>query len=283
MLSKREVEMLRVWDRAASVFRHRYLSHGNERFQFKDYAFRAVYGELIRQTIQQLPGRPNVLKTDLWNEGVEEGRRLSDFVHASNGDSILVCTDVSRYVCESANRPRNSDFAVVRATLLASPFRPVFDFIIDPSTVDHMPRNLRRDWMVAEASALKPNGFLLVSFDCRLNLFNELYHRIFTRKLYPEWTLAPSEIRAQLESLGFSIVREHAIFMAGFFWGTHRPIFPLARTLRRPRVFNFLKNMELSNRSRSLSFIAPQYVIVARKLTPGEFDKSARGNALPSA
>jgi hypothetical protein len=119
--------------------------------------------------------------------------------------------------------------------------------------------------LVAEASTLKPNGLLLISFDCRLNLFTELYHRLFTRKVYPEWTLAPSEIRGQLESLGFTIIREHAIFVAGFFWGTHRPVFPLARTLHRHRIFKFLVAIELSKRSRLLSFIAPQYVIVARK------------------
>ena len=120
---------------------------------------------------------------------------------------------------------------------------------------------------MAEASTLKVNGFLLISFDCRLNLFNELYHRLFTRKLYPEWTLTPSEIRTQLQSLGFTIIREHAIFVAGFFWGTHRPIFPLARILHRKRVFEFLTQMELSRHSPFLSFIAPQYVIIARKMT----------------
>jgi len=113
---------------------------------------------------------------------------------------------------------------------------------------------------------LRNKGFLLISFDCRLNLFNELYHRFFTRKMYPEWTLVPSRVRAQLEILGFTIVREHAIFIAGFFWGTHRPLFPFARMLRRRGVFEFLKKMELSKHSRRLSFIAPQYVIVARKV-----------------
>lgn len=119
--------------------------------------------------------------------------------------------------------------------------------------------------MSSEARLLKSGGFLLISFDCRLNLFDELYHRLITRKLYPEWTLAPSEIRAQLHALGFELVREHAIFVAGFFWGTHKPFFPLAGLLRRKRILKVLTEMELSTRSRWLSFVAPQYVIVARK------------------
>lgn len=162
-------------------------------------------------------------------------------------------------------RLRTSDFQPIRATLLAPPFRVAFDLVLDVSTVDHMPENLRRVWFSSEASVLKPGGVLLISFDCRLNLFDELYHRFFTRKFYPEWTLVPSEIRAQLKERGFTIIREHAIFIAGFFWGTHRPIFPLAGLLRRKRVFKLLTEMELSKYSRWLSFVAPQYVIVARK------------------
>jgi len=258
--------MLRVWDRVASHFRDRYLSNGGAAFKFKDFAFREVYGELIVQTVRLLPAHPNILKTDLWNEGVEDGRNLAIFAQTGNNDPNLVCIDLSRYVCESAKTLEKSDFSIVQATLLASPFRPSFDLIIDASTVDHLPEKLRRVWISAEASMLRNKGFLLISFDCRLNLFNELYHRFFTRKMYPEWTLVPSRVRAQLEILGFTIVREHAIFIAGFFWGTHRPLFPFARMLRRRGVFEFLKKMELSKHSRRLSFIAPQYVIVARKV-----------------
>lgn len=257
--------MLRVWDRAAAYFRQRYLTSGQKGFQFKDLAFREVYGELIEQTIRMLPAHPKVLKTDLWNEGVEDGRSLAQYAHPRGSDSGPVCVDISRYVCESASRLRTSDFQPIRATLLAPPFRATFDLVLDVSTVDHMPENLRKVWLSSEASVLKPGGVLLISFDCRLNLFDELYHRLFTRRLYPEWTLVPSEVRAQLIERGFSIIREHAIFIAGFFWGAHRPIFPLAGLLRRKRVFKLFTEMELSKHSRWLSFVAPQYVIVARK------------------
>jgi len=257
--------MLRSWDRVAVRFRRRYLSDGNRRFRFKDYAFRQTYGELIKWTIRLLPAHPRILKTDLWNEGVEDGRSLASYAQTEGNGSGPVCIDISRYVCESANKLNNSDFQPIQATLLAPPFRSAFDLILDVSTVDHMPKNLRTAWISSEASLLKPDGVLLISFDCRLNLANELYHRLFTRNVYPEWTLAPSEVRAQLKALGFSMIREHAIFIAGFFWGTHRPFFPLAGVLRHKRVFKLLKDTELSNRSRWLSFVAPQYVIVARK------------------
>ena len=257
--------MLRVWDQAAAYFRQRYATNSQKRFEFKDLAFRKVYSELIEQTIRLLPVHPSVLKTDLWNEGVEDGRSLADHVGLRDSDLGPVCTDISRYVCESASRLRTSNFQLIRATMLAPPFRAAFDLVLDVSTVDHMPERLRRVWFSSEAFVLKPGGRLLISFDCRLNLLNELYHRFFTRKLYPEWTLVPSEVRAQLKERGFVIIREHAIFIAGFFWGTHRPIFPLARLLRHKRIFKLLTGMELSKYSRWLSFVAPQYVIVARK------------------
>jgi hypothetical protein len=267
LLTRQEAEMLRGWDRIASRFRRSYLSRGGARFQFKEYAYREVYGALIAQTIQGLPKHLSVLKTDAWNEGVEDGRELISYTTEQTGNvnRTAVCIDVSRYVCESANRIRNSEFAIVRATLLASPFRRVFDLVIDASTIDHMPLRLRKLWLSAEASVLKPHGFLLISFDCRLNMFTELYHRFFTRKIYPEWTLTPTEVRGQLESLGFNIVREHAVFVAGFIWGSHRPSFILARLFRRRGVLEFVRNRELSRYSKWLSSVAPQYVIVARK------------------
>ena len=266
-LTRQEAEMLGSWDRIAPRFRHRYTSRGGSRFQFKEYAYREVYGTLIAQIVEGLPKHMNVLKTDSWNEGIEDGRNLISYTTEQNGNvnRTVVCIDVSKYVCESANNLRSSEFAIVRATLLASPFRPVFDLVIDASTVDHMPLRLRRIWLSAEASALKPYGFLLISFDCRFNMFTELYHRFFTRKVYPEWTLTPTEVRGQLESLGFTIVREHAIFIAGFIWGSHRPSFILTRLFKRRGILAFLRNRELSGNSKWLSFVAPQYVIVAMK------------------
>jgi hypothetical protein len=270
ILTRQEVDMLRAWDNVARRYRQRYLSRGSSRFQFKEYAYREVYGTLLKQIVKDLPTRhPYILKTDSWNEGVEDGRNLITCVNElrDNDDDkgISICTDVSRYVCELANQSKAADLSIIQATLLASPFRPVFDLLIDASTIDHMPRGLRRPWLASEASTLKPNGLLMVSFDCRLNIFVELYHRFVTRTSYPEWTLTPAEVRGQIESLGFRVVREHAVFVAGFLWGSHRPSFILARCFQRQGVLKFVRNRELSRNSKWLSFLAPQYVIVARK------------------
>ena len=262
-LSQKETDTLKVWDHVAPRFRRRTVRSG---IPFKDLAYQMIYTHLIRETISnELNQDPTILKTDLWNEGIEVGRDLASGICYGKANVQLVGTDISSYVCRSALMATDGLFHVVRATLLFPPFREVFDMIVDPSTVDHMPTRLREIWITAEYSLLKENGILIISFDCRFNLFNELYHRAFTRKLYPEWTLTPNEIRALLTRLGFHIIREHALFIPGLFFGTHKSWFPLSRSLTRRGVFEFGRRVELSARSKFLSFLAPQYVIVARK------------------
>lgn len=262
-LSQEETDIIRTWYNVGARYLRRYVRTG---VPFKDLAYQLIYTQLIRDTIRNELGEdPIILKTDLWNEGIEQGRDLASQICIENGGVQFVGTDVSAYVCTSALMATDGLFHVVRTTLLYPPFREVFDMILDPSTVDHMPSRLRNIWIRAEHSLLRDNGILLIAFDSRLNLFSELYHNLFTRKQYPEWTLVPSEVRDLLKSLGFRILREHALFIPGLFFGTHRPWFPLSRTLTRSGTFEFLKRLELSAYSKFLSFLAPQYVIVARK------------------
>lgn len=206
-----------------------------------------------------------VLKTDLWNEGVERDRDLAVYVRKASGEATLVGIDISRTVCEYANEANQSGIEIVRSTLLSAPFQAKFDFIMDVSTVDHIPERMRTSWIRNESSLLNDNGILMISFDSRLNLACELFHRLFTRKLYPEWTLLPAHVRLQLSREGFKILEEHAIFTLGLFFGTHRPWFPLSRLLSRRAFLNIMKRIELSRNSKLLSFLAPQYVIVAMK------------------
>ena len=263
LLSRKETEMLRVWDHVAAKFRRKYVRIG---IPFKDLAYQLIYTQLIREVVHnELSNNPTILKTDLWNEGIEVGRDLASEICIENMNALIIGADVSSYVCRSALMATDGLLHIIRATLLFPPFREVFDMILDPSTVDHMPARLREIWIRAEHSLLKNNGILLISFDSKLNLFNELYHRVFTRKRYPEWTLTPSEVRDLLSQLGFRVLREHALFIPGLFFGTHTPWFPLSRVLARRGIFEFVKRVELSARSKFLSFLAPQYVIVARK------------------
>ncbi len=266
MLSKNDVETLRAWGRVAPLFLARHNARLRRGVSFKDRAFREVYGELIAQTIQSASARPVlVLKTDLWNEGVEYGRDLASLIHNVCGKSVLVGVDVSLRVCEFAKKNSTCDIHIVNSSILAPPFRPEFDYIVDASTIDHMPRHLRDIWLSSEAYLLREGGKLLISFDCRLNLINELFHRLVIRKLYPEWTMIPSTVRSDLTKRGFNIIREHAIFIAGLFGGTHAPRFPLGNLLNHTRIVGFLKKFELSKWSRFLSFLSPQYVIVVQK------------------
>ena len=201
LLSQKDIEILKVWDKVASRFRRNYVRTG---VPFKDLAYQMIYTELIRETIDdELPKDPTILKTDLWNEGIEVGRDLASSISTDKVNLQVVGADISAYVCDAALTATDGAFHVVRGTLLSPPFRKIFDMIIDPSTVDHMPAKLRDIWIRGEHSSLKDNGILLISFDCKLNLFNELYHQLFTRKQYPEWALTPCEVRDLLKRLGF--------------------------------------------------------------------------------
>jgi len=266
LLSNSEVETLLSWDRISSRFRLLARHYRREKPSIKDTAFREVYGELIRRIVKsRLPHEPWILKTDLWNEGVENGRNILSLVRGASGKSEIVGVDISGNVCGYARRELGDDIEIVRSTLLAPPFCKRFDLIIDISTVDHIPKRLRERWISNEASLLKENGVLLISFDCKLNIFCEVFHQLFTRRYYPEWTLSPVSIRQQLNRYGFQVLEEHAVFILGLFLGTHRPWFPFSRLLNRMRVIEAVKAVELSKCSRLLAFLAPQYVLVAVK------------------
>jgi hypothetical protein len=255
-----------MWDHIARHFRSLTYHYRKKHVSIKDIAFREVYRELIKRIIQShLSRAPLVLKTDLWNEGVERNRNLASFVRHVSPEAEVVGLDISRTVCEYAKEEKDYSIEIVRSTLLAPPFWKKFDLIIDVSTVDHIPERLRERWISTESSFLKENGILLISFDCKLNLFCEMYHRFFTRKLYPEWTLTPASVRRQIVRNGFQVLDEHAVFLLGLFLGTHRPWFPLARLFNHEGFIEVLKSVELSPYSRLLSFLAPQYVLVARK------------------
>lgn len=275
MVSKHDLQELRLWDEIASRIRHRCSRTSDPP---EGVAFGEIYRELVAQIVpRHPPGGLSVLKTDLWNEGIEVDRRLVPLIREAFGEMRFIGLDFSKYVCESAHIAKDSLIEIVRGTLLASPFRQVFDLVIDPSTFDHIPEKSRAVWLASEAYSLKKDGILLIVFDCRLNPVVELFHRYVTRKKYPEWTLIPSHVRAQLVELGFSIIREHALFSPslihalfypGSFLFAQKPWLPLGRLLLKMKFLHAIKRFELSNNSRHLSFLAPQYVIVARREGP---------------
>ena len=266
MLSSSDIAVLLAWDRIAKYFHTLSTNYQSGTKSIKNIVFSEVYGELIKKILNDyLSAEPKVLKTDLWNEGIETDRNLAKYVHKTSQKAELVGQDISRIICEYAKQKQENKIEIVRSTLLASPFHEKFDLILDVSTVDHIPEKLRRKWILNESNLLKKNGILLISFDSKLNIFCELFHRLATRKLYPEWTLIPSNIRYELVNNGFEILHEHSVFILGLFFGTHRPWFPLARLLKNREFITFIKKIELSKYSKILTFLAPQYVFVARK------------------
>jgi len=142
-----------------------------------------------------------------------------------------------------------------------------FDFILDISTIDHLPKEQTRLVMEKYRSILKDDGILLVVFDSGLNFAVEMYHRVYLRKIYPEWTLVPSKMKGLLQILGFKILEEYGCYFVGLIGGTHCRL-PILERLLKTRiniVWNLAKKIELSIWSKHLCFIAPQYAIIAKK------------------
>jgi hypothetical protein len=95
LLSEEEAKIFQSWDKVAPRFRVK----RTETVAFKDVAFREVYGELITQIIRNPPTqKPLVLKTDLWNEGIEIDRSLASFINCEPKNCTLVCWNTSSLV-----------------------------------------------------------------------------------------------------------------------------------------------------------------------------------------
>jgi len=108
----------------------------------------------------------------------------------------------------------------------------------------------------------------LIIFDSGLNFAMEMYHRVYLRKIYPEWTLVPLKMKGLLQILGFKILEEYGCYFMGLIGGTHRRL-PILERLLNTRVnvvWSLLQKIELSRWSKYLCFLAPQYAIIAKRI-----------------
>jgi SAM-dependent methyltransferase len=236
----------------------------------KSKLFQAVYLALVKRVCARYLKNRNctILKTDLWNEGVEYDRDLFTGVSKLHIKKELIAVDVSPKICNLGKKRLNDKTEVVCSSVISPPLKKEsFDFILDISTIDHLPAEQTRLVIEEYHSILKDGGILLVVFDSGLNFAMEMYHRVYLRKIYPEWTLVPLKMRGLLQMLGFEILEEYGCYFVGLAGGTHRRL-PILERLLKTRVnvlWRIVKKIELSRWSKYLCFIAPQYAIIAKK------------------
>jgi len=237
----------------------------------KSKLFQAVYLALVKRVFAHYLMNRNctILKTDLWNEGVEYDRDLFTDVSKIHVKKKLLAVDISPKICNLGKKRLNDKTEVVCSSVMNLPFKnKSFDFILDISTIDHLPTEQTRLVIEKYRSILKDDGILLVVFDSGLNFATEMYHRVYLRKIYPEWTLVPLKMRGLLQILGFKILEEYGCYFIGLIGGTHRRL-PILERLLKTRVnvvWSLLQKVELSRWSKYLCFLAPQYAIIAKRM-----------------
>jgi len=261
-------DVFRSWEKVPSVFLLRPTSF------VKDTLFAHGYCVLIKRICSRYHQRRSnlrVLKTDLWNEGVEPGRDILSRIRRYTAPWIteLHGVDVAVDTCNIARTRLSQDIGVTRAITTELPFRcSSFDLILDISTIDHVPPAFIPIVLRQYYDALSREGVLMLVFDSGVNFLSEMYHRIYLRHHYPEWTLVPSRMRLALKTVGFEILEEYGCYVIGLLAGMHWRL-PMIESFLRKRlklVSALFSQIELSRFSRYLAPVTPQYAIVARKL-----------------
>ena len=105
----------------------------------------------------------SLLKTDLWNEGVEYQRDiLGRYQNRKNFN--LYGIDISPVVCSHA-RSKIKNIYVIQGDIRNLPFKNnSFDILLDLSTLDHIPENQIIDVLQEYKRVLKKDGILVLIF-----------------------------------------------------------------------------------------------------------------------
>jgi len=109
------------------------------------------------------PGRIRLLKTDLWNEGIETSR---DILGQYKNDSRLRLygVDVSQKVCEMA-RNNIKNLKIFQGEIQDLPFnKNYFDILLDLSTLDHVSIENAACALKEYARVLKKDGIVVLIF-----------------------------------------------------------------------------------------------------------------------
>jgi SAM-dependent methyltransferase len=206
-----------------------------------------------------------VLKTDLWNEGIETNRdvlgRLEDAENTS-----FVAVDISRTVCRFA-KDCLSKSSIVQADILNMPFKPdSFDAVLDLSTIDHIPADRIHAVMDEYQRVTKKFGILLLLFwrDSEATKLIQCRRRNDPFFFPPyQFFLPIQRVKTLLSQRRFLPVYE--CFMLG--WGGQT----LSDSGRRSRtIISLIRKMVLHTRYSQLfapllKLFAGQFAIIARR------------------
>ena len=201
----------------------------------------------------------NLLKTDLWNEGVIEPPIGSVGKYQNRGNFRLYGIDVSRVVCFQA-KLKVKKVHIIEGTIENLPFKEsFFHIILDLSTSDHIPEYTAINVLQEYKRVLRKRGILVLIFQ-HPNLRNKC-HMKYT-KARPPWAHYGFSDRF-MESLekNFSVFEQY--YIGTFFPGLLLNKMP---TTFRGFVFNSILLLEYSKLSKFvLKNLGSFQVIIATK------------------
>ncbi|MDY6918485.1 MAG: class I SAM-dependent methyltransferase [Chloroflexota bacterium] len=192
------------WDDVAAKY------HQSKPLRWPSHYTADSYRKLVRRAVAFIASDTNeidLLKTDVWEEGVETG---IDVLTQLAGDRYrLHGIDISSVACTAA-REHNGGIRVVQGDIRSLPFADAsFDVVLDLSTLDHVTLGDARYAVAEYTRVLRQHGVLLLAFWCDTALLRLLLrlggvrHRLlaiggnqyyFPAKLVQGWLKEDSDI-----------------------------------------------------------------------------------------
>lgn len=226
----------------------------------------------IDKTLKNLPNyqeTKKILKTDLWNEGIDLHRTILKHYVGKNLD--LYGIDISTHTTIKAHQ-QEPTIKTATGSITALPFQnEQFDAILDLSTSDHLPPEEIPVAIREYARCLKPGGGLTLIFDWWGFFWKNYLKYIEIRYTRTDTHFADGKPKRYIHSIPlmkqeikkyFNIKGEYCIDYTGWTW--NRITRPFWESMPRS-VYDLLLRLEFSPVSRFLKPLAKQYVIIAIK------------------
>jgi len=221
-------------------------------------------------------GKLLLLKSDLWNEGIDHiSGDIFDFLGKRESTVEVVGIDVSQVICDSARRRKhNGELMIACADVGKLPFGDeVFDIIFDVSALDHIPPSHIPSVINELHRALKVGGILALIFDSVTFWWCNPLRKAFNRLRYKEtsefkfwWRLSPEWIEGKLRANGFAILNGIPLGILSL-----SPLFlhvwqssPVEKVAAKPSC-DSTKSVTFSKALRYLLPFSSQYLYVSRK------------------
>ncbi len=213
----------------------------------------------------------NILKVDLWNEGIDLQRNI--LKHLDKHGHRLYGIDISYNTCSLAQK-NTPHIYIHNGTIESLAVKnKSFNIVLDLSTLDHLPKE-KLDGVIKEYNrVLKSGGVFVLVFDwwgiiwhCYMYYLEKVRgHKdyFFKNTSIPSRYIHPiSLIKKIIKNNQFEIKEEYCVDYTGWMW--NRITKPFWMWLP-DKGYDALLSVEYSKVSKYMRPFAKQYVIIAQK------------------